>query len=123
MAQRGDAVWHDLTVPNADEVRDFYSAVIGWQSEGLDMGGYQDYVMAAPGTQGQAGICHTRGPNANMPGQWLVYFQVPDLDAALAEVIARGGKILDGPREMGGRFACIQDPAGAVCSLFQPEGS
>lgn len=120
MAHNGDAVWHDLTVPNADEVRDFYSAVISWQSEGLDMGGYQDDVMAAPGTQGQAGICHARGQNANMPGQWLVYFQVPDLDAALAEVVARGGKILDGPREMGGRFAYIQDPAGAVCSLFQP---
>jgi predicted enzyme related to lactoylglutathione lyase len=36
-------------------------------------------------------------------------------------VIELGGKVLDGPRAMGGKFACIQDPAGAICALWQPE--
>ena len=28
----GSLSWFDLTVPNAEEVNDFYSKVIGWKS-------------------------------------------------------------------------------------------
>jgi predicted enzyme related to lactoylglutathione lyase len=53
---------------------------------------------------------------------WIVYFTVPDLDASLREVAARGGEVLNGPRNFGAaRYALIRDPAGACCALFQPE--
>jgi hypothetical protein len=38
----GTIGWFDLTVPNADEVRDFYRAVVGWGVEECEMGGYSD---------------------------------------------------------------------------------
>ena len=57
----GSIGWIDLTVPNADEVRDFYAQVTGWQPEALDMGGYSDYVMKTPDGEGKAGVCHARG--------------------------------------------------------------
>jgi hypothetical protein len=41
----GNVMHMDLTIPNADEVRDFYQAVAGWGSMGLSMGDYDDYVM------------------------------------------------------------------------------
>lgn len=119
----GSIGWVDLTIPNADEVRDFYAAVIGWAPTALSMGEYSDYLMQAPGAPGpQAGVCHARGPNAGLPPVWLVYLIVADLDRSLAECRARGGEVLAGPRSGGGtaRFAIIRDPAGAVCAIHQP---
>jgi uncharacterized protein len=118
----GSIGWIDLTVPNAVELRDFYSAVVGWAPTPLEMDGYSDFLMQAPGTGApQAGVCHARGQNAAIPPVWLVYVIVADLDASLVECTARGGTILSGPRGAGGgaRFAVIRDPAGAVLALHQ----
>jgi predicted enzyme related to lactoylglutathione lyase len=118
----GTITWHDLTVPNADEIRRFYGEVVGWKSSGQDMGGYEDYNMNLPASeQTVTGICHNRGPNANIPPQWLMYITVADVDASAQRCQELGGKVLDGPRPLaGGRFCVIQDPAGAVAALFTP---
>lgn len=118
----GKIGWADLTVPNADEVRDFYRDVVGWTPVGLDMGGYQDYVMNTPSTgEAAAGICHARGVNAELPPQWLVYLTVENLDASIAKVREHGGAVISGPRSGGGtaRYCVVRDPAGAVCALYQ----
>jgi predicted enzyme related to lactoylglutathione lyase len=117
----GTIVWTDLTVDDAESVRDFYAVVIGWESKPEDMGGYSDYHMIPPGSgKSVTGVCHARGENANVPPQWLVYFSVEDVDESAKRAVAAGGKIIDGPRMMGaGRFCVIQDPAGAVCALFR----
>ena len=118
----GTIGWQDLTVLNAEEVRDFYKAVVGWESRGEDMGGYEDYHMISPATgQSAAGICHARDVNADVPPQWLVYVIVEDVARSCATCASMGGKVVAGPRNMGaGRFAVIQDPAGAMCALFAP---
>jgi hypothetical protein len=43
----GAIAWVDLTVPDAEAIRDFYSQVVAWKSEGVDMGGYKDFNMLA----------------------------------------------------------------------------
>ena len=118
----GTIGWQDLTVPDAEKVRDFYAAVVGWRTESVDMGGYADFNMIAPGSgKAVAGVCHARGVNGDLPAQWLLYLIVADLDASLAACRARHGAVVAGPREMGGaRFAVIRDPAGAVAALYQP---
>ena len=40
----GSIGWFDLTVENADEVREFYRRVVGWTETPLDMGGYSDHA-------------------------------------------------------------------------------
>jgi uncharacterized protein len=117
----GTVGWMDLTVPDADRVRDFYAAVAGWQVLPVEMDGYNDYCMMPPGTDTPAaGICHRRGDNANIPSQWLIYINVPDIAAAIRACEANGGKVVAPLREMGGgRMAIIQDPAGAIAALFQ----
>lgn len=110
----------DITVEDADELRDFYAAVVGWRPEPLDMGGYADYVMAAPSGEWGAGICHARGVNASLPPQWLVYIAVENIDASLQTCVERGGKQLTDIRDGGGsRYCVIQDPAGAVMALME----
>ncbi|MEZ6195786.1 MAG: VOC family protein [Planctomycetota bacterium] len=118
----GTIGWHDLTVDDASGLRDFYARVVGWEFSGLDMGGYEDYVMTAPATgDGVAGVCHARGSNAGVPPQWISYVVVQDLEGAVARAVEMGGACVNGPRGAGGgRMAIIRDPAGAVLGLYQP---
>jgi len=120
--ETGTIGWTDLTVQNAEELRDFYQAVVGWRPEALDMGGHSDFTMHAPETGKMvAGVCHALGENAGLPPVWLIYIYVDDLDASIAHCIERGGQIVAAPRGMGssGRFCIIRDPAGAVSALFE----
>jgi predicted enzyme related to lactoylglutathione lyase len=117
----GTIGWTDLTVDDADGVRDFYAAVTGWTPQPLSMGDYADYVMSTENGTAVAGVCHARGPNAALPPVWIVYIVVADLDASLAECGARGGAVIGSPRNAGGgaRYAVIRDPAGALAALYQ----
>lgn len=119
----GSITWTDLTVPNADAVKNFYSEVVGWKSEPVSMGDYNDFNMNLPASEKTvAGICHQRGPNAGLPAQWLVYITVENVDKSAKRCVELGGKIIGNPKDMGGygRFCVIQDPAGAVAALFEP---
>jgi predicted enzyme related to lactoylglutathione lyase len=112
--------WRDLTVENAKDIRDFYCRVVGWESTPHDMGEYSDFNMNLP-SHGEtvAGICHARGANSAIPPQWMIYINVDDVDKSAQLCVKLGGKIVDGPRMMGGsRFCVIQDPAGAVAALI-----
>jgi predicted enzyme related to lactoylglutathione lyase len=125
MSELGKIGWIDLTVPDAEAIRDFYQHVAGWDPSPVAMGGYQDYCMTPPGTtQPVAGICHARGHNADLPPAWLIYVTVADLDEAVRRCHERGGKVRHPARDMGGqgRYAIIEDPAGAVAALFEPSG-
>lgn len=112
--------WVDLTVEDADTLRDFYCDVAGWTASPVDMGGYSDYSMITPDGTAVGGVCHARGTNADQPPVWMVYVVVEDLDRSLASCKARGGELVAGPKKMGeARYAIIRDPAGAVCGLYQ----
>lgn len=114
--------WIDLTCSNAEEVRDFYSKVIGWEAENVPMGNYFDYNMVNPDSkEPKAGICHKQGVNKDLPTAWMIYFIVEDILQSIENVKKLGGKVLIEPKKMGsqGAFAVIQDPAGAYCALFQ----
>jgi hypothetical protein len=119
----GTIGWVDLTVADAERVRDFYGAVAGWTPAAVAMDGYDDYSMVAAGTgEPAAGVCHARGVNAGLPPQWLIYITVADVGASAARCRELGGTVLVGPKDMGGygRYCVIQDPAGAVAGLFEP---
>jgi len=117
----GSMVWIDLTVPDAGKVRDFYSEVIGWSPEEVDMGGYSDYSMNSPGSGTTiTGVCHAQGVNEDMPSAWMPYFVVADLDASIASCAEQSGEVVVAPRELGeGRFCVVKDPAGAVAALYE----
>lgn len=78
----GKIGWLDISVKDASGLRDFYSKVVGWKAEPVDMGGYDDYMMGMPGSgEPAAGVCHARGSNTDMPRQWLIYIFVDLTDA------------------------------------------
>ena len=116
----GRVEWVDLSIGDAARSKDFYCKVIGWKSTDVEMGTYSDFNLNLPGSgKTMAGICHARGMNANLPAQWLMYVRVADVAASAAEAERQKGKVLDGPRRMGGsNFCVIQDPDGAVMALI-----
>ena len=119
----GTVGWMDLTVPDAVNVRNFYAGVVGWRTDPVDMGGYEDFCMVPPeGGAPVAGVCHARGANEGLPPVWLVYLTVADLDASSRKVEELGGEILVAAKGMGGygRYCVIKDPAGAVAALYEP---
>lgn len=118
----GTIPWIDLTIPDAEGIRDFYQAVVGWTNIPTKMGDYEDYSMVPPNSeQAVAGICHARGVNATLPPVWLVYIMVQNLDASMEAVRQKGGTVLVEPRsvEPGQRFCVIRDPAGAIAALYE----
>ncbi len=136
--QIGDMAWMDLTVPNAEQVKRFYSKVLGWQSEGVSMScegqQYEDFAMSSNSAKSDTdennnkvdsdafvtGVCHAKGANADMPALWLPYFLVADIEVAVSTVQAEGGQLVIEIKSMGDdKYAVIQDPSGAKCALYQ----
>ena len=118
----GRIAWTDLTVPDAESLREFYSRVVRWSSAPVSMGDYDDFNMIPSGSEEPvAGICHAQGVNADFPPMWIIYIVVKDLEESLAACRDGGGEVLVGPKSMGpgSAYAVIKDPAGAVSALYQ----
>jgi predicted enzyme related to lactoylglutathione lyase len=118
----GQIRWVDLTVPDAERIREFYREVVGWDEEPVAMAEYNDWCMVPmEGTQPVAGICHARGANASLPPVWLIYITVADLQVSVDRCRQLGGEVIFGPKLFGteGKWCVIRDPAGAVAALFE----
>jgi len=117
----GKIGWIDMSAEDATGLRDFYQAVVGWQSDDVAMGGYSDYVMKSSDGEAVAGVCHALESNADLPGGWLIYITVADIETSAKACRDNGGKVVIGPRDLaGGRFCVIEDPGGSVAALYQP---
>ena len=122
----GKICWVDLTVADAENVKTFYSEVVGWKSEPVKMGEYNDFSMVTPESEEPtAGVCHARGVNADLPPTWMIYITVKDLDQSVERCLALGGRVRVEPKGMGsaGRYCVIEDPAGAISALIEPKRS
>lgn len=69
----GRIAWVDLTVGDAELIGDVYAKVTDSRPAPVDMGDYADYTMLDAAGGPAAGVCHARGPNADLPPQWMIY--------------------------------------------------
>ena len=116
-AQVGKFVWHDLVTRDAAACQKFYGALLGWDFKETTREG-QAYFLARSGGDVAGGIVQLKVAETG-PAAWLSYLSVPDLDRAVAQVTAAGGKVLLQPRTVGayGRVAVVTDPQGAPLGL------
>lgn len=127
----GHGVWIELATPDPEGAFAFYGALFGWDKAGaMPMGPMGEYTFiggTATGPECAAG--EATGPGAVMssaltgaPARWNWYVHVPDIDAAITTVTARGGVVLHGPNPVpGGDFtATIADPDGSQIGLVGP---
>lgn len=119
----GSIVSADLTVPDAENIRDFYKEVIGWESEELALsdedGSYADYVMKDAEGNWTGGVCHARGVNKDIPPRWIVYINVADIEKSVEKCRKLGGRVLKESKNADGsyQYALIEDPAGSVLAV------
>jgi predicted enzyme related to lactoylglutathione lyase len=118
----GEASWHELMTTDAPAALKFYSEVFGWQpSETMDMGSMGKYYMFNR-PHGMIGGMMNKPPEmASVPPYWMIYFRVPDIDAATERIKSNGGRIANGPMEVpgGDRVVNAIDPQGAAFSLHE----
>ncbi len=113
--------WHELATDNPDGAWDFYSKAFGWKkTDAMDMGDMGIYQMYGNGNHPLGGM-FKRPPD--MPvSAWVYYAMVPDIDAAVDQVTANGGQVLNGPMEVpgGDQVAQCMDPQGCMFALHSP---
>lgn len=113
----GHCAWNELATTDQNAALDFYTGQFGWQKDGeMDMGAMGTYEFLRHGSV--IGALMTKTPDQPIPA-WTYYFRVPDIDAAVETVNARGGRIVHGPSEVPGGDFIINgfDPQGAAFAL------
>lgn len=117
-------IWHELMTTNVAAAQTFYQEVVGWQA--VPFGGAEDYTILEAAGRGVGGI-RDLPEDALAAGArpfWIGYVAVSDVDDAVAEVEAAGGRrhrdIIDIPGV--GRTAMVWDPQGAPFYLMAPQG-
>lgn len=101
----------EIGVPDDTEARDFFTTLFGWSFTPMDNGGWFDTGEVKTGLHG----------DDDRPAI-VVYFEVDDVETAVAKVRELGGTASDPtPEEPGfGRFSTCEDPQGVRFGLRQP---
>ena len=113
----GAMLWNELTTRDVEKAKDFFNKVLGWEYQ-VDE---NNYTMILNKGRVNGGIMPMDETWGDMPPNWMVYFNIDDLDGALKKVEKLGGKIIMGKTNaMGvGEFAIIADPAGATFTIME----
>jgi predicted enzyme related to lactoylglutathione lyase len=89
------------------------------------MPGGPDYIEFQLGGESVAGAW-AMSPEQMGGGrsQWMVYFNVDDIDAAFRTALDNGGREINAPQPYpGGKYAIVTDPQGAPFGLLANERS
>ena len=122
MKNHGHIGWCDLMSDDVDKARDFYTGVLGWDTEVMDIG-QGPYTVFKADDRPVAGLMGKppEGPASFAPTAWTSYVTVDDVDARTDRVAAAGGVVLAGPMDIPtvGRMSIIQDPTGGVIGIIK----
>ncbi|HWO58842.1 MAG TPA: VOC family protein [Umezawaea sp.] len=111
----GEPCWVELL--GIDDADDHYATELGWTARDPEEP-FSLFDVDLDGTPRP--VAGRLTADTGLPPGWMVYFSVPDLDAAVASAADLGGSVVVEPREVPtGLIASIADPAGAVVTLLQ----
>ena len=109
--------WTELRTGDQSRAKTFYTDVLGWEFEEMDMPNGK-YAVIKVGGQSVGGIMPSSGGNGST--SWAAYVTVDDVDARVAKATSAGGKVLTEAMDVPGvgRIATIEDPTGAAICLI-----
>jgi len=119
---QGTFCWVELGSSDQEEARSFYSTLFGWEAEDVPMTEDSTYTMFHKGGKYTAALYQVDPDQPNAaPDCWGVYVAVDGVDSATEEARKLGGLVLAEPFDVfeAGRMSVVQDPAGAVFSMWQ----
>lgn len=119
----GSFCWIELGTSDQNAAKTFYTSLFGWTVNDHDMGPNGVYTMFQLNGR-DVGACYTLMPEQTkqgVPPNWMLYVAVDSADQATTKAGQLGATVLAGPFDVMdvGRMAVMQDPTGAVFSVWQ----
>ena len=117
----GTIWWAEVLAQTPSVLRTFYGRLFQWQFTERPLAPHPLYGVWKRGEKAVSGMLPI-GEDWNTSPRWQVLFQVDDLDASVARVVAAGGTAELGPIDVprAGRLTSVRDPRGALHVLVQP---
>ena len=119
----GNFAWMELATTDQSAAKRFYGNLFGWTAKDSPMGAGTFYTMFALGGRptGAAFTMSAQERSAGIPPHWQLYIAVADADAAVRRAVELGGKVVHAALDVvtAGRMAVIEDPTGAIFSVWQ----
>jgi uncharacterized protein len=121
----GAFCWFELSTSDQQAAKNFYTSLFGWSVDDSPIGPDQFYSMFKINGR-DVGAAYTQQPDQaaqGVPPNWMVYVSVEDADATANRASSLGGTIVAPPFDVmeHGRMAVLQDPTGAMISIWQPK--
>src|SRR5579885_1585362 len=119
----GTFSWVELMTTDQNAAKNFYGSLFGWAAQDTPVAHGSFYTMFQ--LQGRfTGAAYTLRPDQKeqgVPPNWMLYVAVTSADDVAARVPAAGGKVCASPFDIFdvGRMAVLQDPTGAVISVWE----
>jgi len=120
----GSFCWIELATIDQNAAKEFYTALFGWSLVDSLMGPDEIYTMFK--LQGRdVGAAYTLNQamrEQGVPPNWMIYVASESADDTAQAAVDAGGRVTAGPFDVSdfGRMAVLQDPTGAMLSVWQP---
>lgn len=119
----GTFCWVELATSDGEAAKKFYTELFDWTFDDNPMGPDMVYTMLKSDGK-EVGALYKMMPEMSsmgIPPHWMSYASTENADDTAAKAISLGGTIMKEPFDVMdfGRMAVIQDPTGAVFSLWQ----
>ncbi len=121
----GSFCWFELGTTDQNAAKQFYSSLFGWTANDYPIGPSDFYTMFQLNGADAAAAYTLREDQRQhgVPPHWMIYMAVENADQSAARAKELGATILAQPFDVAehGRMAVLQDPTGAVFSIWQPK--
>lgn len=119
----GSFTWIELASPDQKASKQFYQSLFGWDVAEFPMGPDAYYAMFRLDGRDTGGCyaLNAQMKEQGVPPHWMIYMAAASADETAAKAAEAGGKVVAAPFDVFdfGRMAVLQDPTGAMFSIWQ----
>jgi predicted enzyme related to lactoylglutathione lyase len=118
----GSFCWAELATTDEGSAKKFYTTLFGWGFEDSPAGPGMVYTTLKKNGKSVGALYKMRPEQKGMPPNWMTYVTVASADESAKKAKELGGKVFMEPFDVMdvGRMAIVQDPQGAMFSLWEP---
>lgn len=113
--------WRELITQDPEGSAKFYTELLGWTTDTMEMPGGMSYTMFMNSKGPVAGLMKPPAEKGDAPTTWVNYITVEDLDAVVTKAQELGAHLCMPVMEIPGkgRFAGVADPQGAAIAFWE----
>lgn len=119
--QAGEFCWNELMTDDPAKAKEFYSALLGWEHNDIDMGDFT-YTMFKKGDKELGGMMKTPQEEGQViPPHWMSYIMVEDVAQYMKKAEELGATVVVPVTPVAdfGKLVVLTDPTGATIALWE----